>query len=692
MKQDKARRFLAVDVKFELQFIDRVAYAIRSMGQEINPYVFGFDNSSHPLLNKSDSEDESGHFKYNSGHRPYHDICFLIFFVTFVSTTYAIGVFSVIKHNKNYKHVGSFVYDHNSSSCIKPVDEIMASRNSHWALINSSRNELGMWVLLTSVSEQLQFEFDNRHLAKELAWTLAVTLILSIPFLFIFLWLLNTFTKHIVYAFLPFFILIPIFMDVLWFVACEVNEHCKESFSPLLRISVFLFTFALCGIIVWIIYANRGLIELTIRVLHTASEALRRNMALLLVLPGLNLLLFLYLVPIIVFLLFARSNGKIIPNPNIEVDGYSCRVTGGVDCCVWRVEQWVPAYYGLAIFTLIWSVTTMLEAQVYIVSGTVAQWYFEIPGSSSTASISSSIRMWTPVGVWSARTRNKDHHINHPLQVALNPILNEEHMNVSKEQINNLEPISPSNQLENSHTEVINGEIQIQKEFSSSMNNKEDEVLLELEDFDDEEDPIEIEPNMRLFAKDEVEKVSDQSTSIQYNQGRAATCDELRHEQEGEEKGRFGNHFPNRYDDNKLARLIIKAVKKEHNDEELGFGKSYKGIPSTSDQGMEIVQKWEAPLIEQTRTKKREHLDDRPRGSRDSTLDGTDANIFNENHLEKNLLRHGGRVKRGSFDDMFISVSKFSMGMELILLLDVVRLLIFFWLIKEGDHLRNSRY
>ncbi|KAH9298583.1 hypothetical protein KI387_030265, partial [Taxus chinensis] len=50
-----------------------------------------------------------------------------------------------------------------------------------------------------------------------------------------------------------------------------------------------------------------------------------------------------------------------------------------------------------------------------------------------------------------------------------------------------------SDQLANSHTEEeINKEIQIQKEFSSSMNNKEDEVLSDLEDFDDEEEPIEI--------------------------------------------------------------------------------------------------------------------------------------------------------------------------------------------------------
>ena len=91
---------------------------------------------------------------------------------------------------------------------------------------------------------------------------LAITLVFSPPCLFGLLWLLNTFTKYIIYACLPFFTLIPIFMNVLWFVACVVNQNCKESFILALWISAFLFIFAFCGVIVWVIYANRDSIEL----------------------------------------------------------------------------------------------------------------------------------------------------------------------------------------------------------------------------------------------------------------------------------------------------------------------------------------------------------------------------------------------------------------------------------------------
>ena len=142
---------------------------------------------------------------------------------------------------------------------------------------------------------------------------LAITLVFSPPCLFGLLWLLKNFTKYIIYACLPFFTLIPIFMNVLWFVACVVNQNCKESFILALWISAFLFIFVFCGFIVWVIYANRDSIELTLRILHTSFESLRRNMGLLLVFPRLTLFLFLYLVSIIGLLYFSRMRVRLYP-------------------------------------------------------------------------------------------------------------------------------------------------------------------------------------------------------------------------------------------------------------------------------------------------------------------------------------------------------------------------------------------
>lgn len=171
-----------------------------------------------------------------------------------------------------------------------------------------------------------------------------------------------------------------------------MSKDCRDEISLALRIFILLFIFVLCGIIVWIIIINWHRIELTIRIIGTASEGLARNMRLMLVLPSLIVGLFVYYIPIIVFLVFARLNGRIIPNPKVEESGYACGGSTGVECCLWKEDGWVPAYYALAIITMLWSLTTMIEAQVYIISGTISQWYFCKADSSPPRSIRNSIR------------------------------------------------------------------------------------------------------------------------------------------------------------------------------------------------------------------------------------------------------------------------------------------------------------
>ncbi|KAE8698730.1 ras-related protein RABA1f-like [Hibiscus syriacus] len=50
-----------------------------------------------------------------------------------------------------------------------------------------------------------------------------------------------------------------------------------------------------------------------------------------------------------------RYNGKIV-----------AKASNGEYTCVWKQDSWVPAYFTLAILTMLWSLTTMVEAQVYV--------------------------------------------------------------------------------------------------------------------------------------------------------------------------------------------------------------------------------------------------------------------------------------------------------------------------------------
>ncbi|KAK9286270.1 hypothetical protein L1049_014658 [Liquidambar formosana] len=306
---------------------------------------------------------------YNYGPRPFKDLPFVIIFAIFVLSTFAFGIFAVFNRNPNSSLVSSYVYDSNSTSCVKSSSSLAAS---------------------PSFSRVLYYDFFsyyyNSHLGssqvvKDLIWTLVITVILSVPFALLLLLLLKRYTKQIVYASLPFFVVIPIFFNVYWFVACTVSSSCSDAFPLVYRILVLVLVFLIIGIIVWIIVVNWHRIELTVKIIGVASEALWWNLGLFVVLPLLTLGLVVYFAPIVVFLVYSRLNGKIVP-----------RESSGEYSCVWKQDSWVPAYYALAIVTMLWSATVMLEAQIYVISGTIAQWYFSKEDSAPRRSIRSSVR------------------------------------------------------------------------------------------------------------------------------------------------------------------------------------------------------------------------------------------------------------------------------------------------------------
>lgn len=105
-------------------------------------------------------------------------------------------------------------------------------------------------------------------------------------------------------------------------------------------------------------------------------------MLLLGVLPCLMLGLLVYFALIVLFLVLVTFNGRIVPR---EGDN-------GLYSCNWEQDRWVPAYFALAIITMLWSFTTMVEAKVYVTSGTIAQWYFSMEGGKPRSSIRNSLR------------------------------------------------------------------------------------------------------------------------------------------------------------------------------------------------------------------------------------------------------------------------------------------------------------
>lgn len=222
---------------------------------------------------------------------------------------------------------------------------------------------------------------SSSSFVRGLIWVLVITFILSLPIVWGVLLLLKHYTKQLVYVSLPFFIVIPIAVNVYWFVACTVKTSCSDALPLAYRILLLLFVFLVIGVVVWIFVLNWHRIELTINIIGVGSNALSRNLGLFGVVPCLKLGLLAYYVPIVVFLVFARYNGKIVP-----------RESKGDYHCAWKQDSWVGAYYALAILTMLWSATVMLELKAYVVSGTIAQWYFSKDDATPKRKIRSALR------------------------------------------------------------------------------------------------------------------------------------------------------------------------------------------------------------------------------------------------------------------------------------------------------------
>lgn len=310
--------------------------------------------TEQPLLTTSTSYSDQypAPISYTHSPRPIRDLPFLLLFLLLTLSTFAIGFLSLARRNPDKTLVSDFRYNPSLSSCVL----------SH-SLVSSP-------------------PLTSSPLLKYLIPTLIITLLLSPPITFSLLFLLRHYAKHLIYSLIPFFILTPSFLNAYWFAACAVGVGCRSAFPLTYRIVVLVFVFLLIGVVLWIIVSNWHRVELTIQIVQVSAAALAENIALLLVLPTLLFLYALiYFTPVVVFLVFATWNGKVVP-----------RAHKGFYKCVWREDGWVQWYFALAVIMLLWSAATMIEAQLYVISGTVAQWYFTKDSSRPKKSLRSSLR------------------------------------------------------------------------------------------------------------------------------------------------------------------------------------------------------------------------------------------------------------------------------------------------------------
>ena len=359
--------------RIEEPLLDKSDYIVRR----------GYQNQPDSVVSVPSSQDGSTIFGYNVGVRPFQDISFTIIFLLLILVSVSFGIYGVIHSNPDYQMIESASY--------KPGEgcSIPEGMRSEPMSTSDARRQIA-YIIMPQVLKSVIFQ--ERGPSNTPIWiTLGLTLALSGPIALFLLYLLRKYTKELVYATVPIFVLLPIALDLTWFILCLRSIECRGEVDTKGQAVLFGVILLMCALMIYVIYSNWDRVDFTVRVVKTSSEALNQNLALIFVLPGLSLALVVFCVPIITFMGFAYTNGKLVPNPDIIDHPALYRAPslveqhcGGADipCCVWKPAAWVPYYMYLSGFALLWSSMIMAQIQVFTISGTIAQWYFAQAGSS----------------------------------------------------------------------------------------------------------------------------------------------------------------------------------------------------------------------------------------------------------------------------------------------------------------------
>jgi hypothetical protein len=323
-----------------------------------------------PAAPPGDDDGASAGFGYNYGLRPYQDIAFSVIFVLMLLASIGFGIYGVVNSNPDYEWIESAHYEPDKGACSVPEHVQEQFGGGAWNQFWLHKNKK---LLLNSIVAQKV----SGSAETAVSLVIAITVVLSAPFALCMLWLLRKKTKELVYASLPVFILLPVALNVTWFVGCQRDVECRRNFDFSAQLSLFLFVLLVCGLMIYVIYSNWDRIQLTIRVVQTAAEALYQNLTLLFVLPLLSFALIGLCTPLATFMVYAYTNGKLVPNPDI-LNHPQMPCGRGTDhpCCVWEPAGWVVPYLYLSGFAILWAAMITAQVQVFTISGTVAQWYF----------------------------------------------------------------------------------------------------------------------------------------------------------------------------------------------------------------------------------------------------------------------------------------------------------------------------
>ena len=137
------------------------------------------------------------------------------------------------------------------------------------------------------------------------------------------------------------------------------------------------------------LYARKERLELTARIVSVSAEAFRENPSIMAFVVALNLAVLLVVAASSALAVFGGLAGRVQVNgaasyePNPEhfchaSRHYAIGTTRMVqaDCCTFEKLPWVPAYLFCAAAFLAWTTLIAYEMRMFVIGGSVAEWYF----------------------------------------------------------------------------------------------------------------------------------------------------------------------------------------------------------------------------------------------------------------------------------------------------------------------------
>jgi hypothetical protein len=133
----------------------------------------------------------------------------------------------------------------------------------------------------------------------------------------------------------------------------------------------------LASLAAFVFYLWRNEIVLCAKLLGLSAEALTDNPGIILFVLAAQLVNAIIVIALAAFAMFAYEHGNLVPNPTRE-GRQQCVDHGGqpVPCCAWQPTPQASTYMGLTAVTLLWTVFLFSQMRTFVISGTVAQWYF----------------------------------------------------------------------------------------------------------------------------------------------------------------------------------------------------------------------------------------------------------------------------------------------------------------------------